>query len=183
MDEPIELLDADGKPTGERCLKSEAHRMGYLHATVHVWFYTKNLEVLIQKRKASKDTFPGLWDVSVAGHIPFGESPKEGAVREVSEEIGLTIDKNDLLFFDNFDEKHIHASNFIDNERHHVFFCELKVPLEKLTAQPEEVEEIKLIPLNRLATILEKESKTFVPHSKSYYNSILRELKARSKPF
>lgn len=179
MDEYIELLDVHGAPSGERCLKSVAHKKGYLHATVHVWFYTKRSDILIQKRKTSKDTFPGLWDVSVAGHIPFGESPEEGAIREVSEEIGLKIHKDDLFFFGKFTEKHRHGPNITDFEQHHVFFCELKAPIEQLVPQPEEVEEIKLLPLDTFISSMKHKPEQFVPHQKDYYTTILKELKKR----
>ncbi|MEX0314176.1 MAG: hydrolase, partial [Allomuricauda sp.] len=69
MDELVDILDDNGNPTGRTCLKSEAHRKGLFHPTIHVWFYTSEGQILFQKRADNKDTFPSLWDVSVAGHI------------------------------------------------------------------------------------------------------------------
>jgi isopentenyldiphosphate isomerase len=67
-DELIDILNED-LTVLKSCLKSEAHKHGYLHASVHVWFYTNAGEILIQKRSATKIAFPCLWDVSLAGHI------------------------------------------------------------------------------------------------------------------
>ena len=79
MDELIDLLDENGKPTGKTALKSKAHQMGLFHATVHVWCYSRTGNVLLQQRAANKQANPLKWDVSVAGHIGAGESPELGA--------------------------------------------------------------------------------------------------------
>jgi isopentenyl-diphosphate delta-isomerase len=85
MDELIDILNADGVPLGKTAMKSKAHKKGLFHATVHIWFYTEDGKLLIQKRTSNKDTHPGLWDVSVAGHIGSGESIIDSAIREVQE--------------------------------------------------------------------------------------------------
>ena len=41
-EEYLDILDDLGNSTGKSCLKSEAHKKGYFHPTVHVWFYTKH---------------------------------------------------------------------------------------------------------------------------------------------
>ena len=53
MDELIDILTPEGKPTGKSALKSEAHQKGLYHATIHVWLYTNNKKILLQKRAAS----------------------------------------------------------------------------------------------------------------------------------
>ena len=104
MDEYVAILNEHGTPTNERCLKSIAHRKGLFHATVHIWLFTSNGELLIQQRNPDKDTFPNLWDVSVAGHIEFGETPSKAALREIHEEINFTGEV----------EKHIPIEKFIN---------------------------------------------------------------------
>ncbi len=96
MDERVDILDEQGKPTGESCLKSEAHRNGLLHPTIHVWLYTPDGRVLIQQRGENKATHPLLWDVSVAGHVSAGEEVITAAIREVEEEVGLTISESTI---------------------------------------------------------------------------------------
>ena len=90
MDELIDILDDQGNLTGRNCLKSIAHIEGLNHATVHIWFYTPEGNILLQQRAATKKIYPLLWDVSVAGHVNAGESLLAAAIREVKEEIGLT---------------------------------------------------------------------------------------------
>lgn len=53
--------------------------------------------VFFQKRSLTKDTFPGLLDASIVGHVELNETYKEAAVKEAKEETGITIDKNKLI--------------------------------------------------------------------------------------
>jgi len=94
MDEYIDIVDNLGELTGKSALKSEAHKNGWYHNTVHIWFYTKRGDILLQQRSHKKKICPLLWDVSVAGHIDAGETIALAAVRETREEIGLEINAN-----------------------------------------------------------------------------------------
>ncbi|MEM9867522.1 MAG: NUDIX domain-containing protein, partial [Bacteroidota bacterium] len=114
MDEQVDILDGQGKPTGQVLLKSEAHRLGLFHPTVHIWCYSRSGQVLLQQRGRYKKTFPLKWDVSVAGHVGAGESLEEAAFREVTEEIGVTISKELLEKIAIFKTEHQHAENFLD---------------------------------------------------------------------
>ncbi len=74
MDEYIDIVSENGEPTGKLALKSEAHKNGWWHNTIHLWLYTKNGEIILQQRSRKKVIYPLLWDVSAAGHIDAGES-------------------------------------------------------------------------------------------------------------
>ncbi|MBN1477266.1 NUDIX domain-containing protein [Candidatus Sumerlaeota bacterium] len=52
--------------------------------------FNKSGQIFLQRRGADKDTFPGWWDTSVGGHVDLGETPRETALRELREELGLT---------------------------------------------------------------------------------------------
>ena len=91
MDEILDILDANGKPTGKTALKSEAHKSGLYHNTIHLWLYTDNEKILLQQRSHKKLIYPLLWDVSIAGHIDTGETFTQAAVRETEEEISLKL--------------------------------------------------------------------------------------------
>lgn len=174
MDELIDILNNDGTATGESCLKSIAHQKGYYHATVHVWLYTKNYQLLLQKRGANKKTYPNRWDVSVAGHVHAGESIEEAALREVLEEIGLYIEKEDLHKVAIRKGERYHPNGIQDNEFYHVFLCELIKKVEDLTMQEEEVDDLQLFDLS-----LFKDSSAIpmlVPNTEEYYHFIYNEI-------
>ncbi|WP_282055139.1 NUDIX hydrolase [Maribacter luteus] len=181
MDELVDILDAEGNFTGKTAMKSEAHKHGLFHPTVHVWFYTKNGKILLQQRGKDKDTHPLLWDVSVAGHVGAGESYELSATREVSEEIGLEITTSELEKIGVFKSIQKHNENLTDCEFHHTYICELKVPLSQLTKQDSEVEALSLVPLLKFSeeTWGLANLKKYVPHSVDYYKTIIKAIKKK----
>ena len=53
----------------------DVHRDGDYHRAVHVWIYSESThELLLQKRADCKESWPGQWDISSAGHISAGDS-------------------------------------------------------------------------------------------------------------
>lgn len=181
MDELVDILDDMGNLTGKTAMKSTAHAKGWFHPTIHVWLYTEDGKVLIQQRGKDKDTHPLLWDVSVAGHIGAGEDIEASAIREVEEEIGLSISEKDLEKIGVFSSVHKHREDLIDCEFHHTFLCELKFPLEKLKKQDSEVAQLDLIPLLRFSeeTGGFQDIRKYVPHDLEYYQTIVQEIQKR----
>lgn len=92
MTERWDLLDDRGQPTGETISKGEQRPEGALRQVVHACIFNEHGEMLIQRRSVTKDIWPNLWDVSAAGSVIAGESPRDAAVREVKEELGIAID-------------------------------------------------------------------------------------------
>jgi isopentenyldiphosphate isomerase len=182
MDELIDILDTNGNYTGNSIMKSEAHKKGIYHPSIHVWLYTLNGEILIQQRAKNKDTHPGLWDVSVAGHIGAGEDIVDSAIREVKEEIGLAITKKELHKIGVFKYRYQHKKDLLDCEFHHTFLSELKVPLTTLEMQETEVHDLALISIPTFRKELESNmiTKKYVTYEMEYYdivlNSILKSL-------
>ena len=73
--EILDVVDETGAPTGETVERAEAHREGVRHRTAHVWIARNRngrIQLLLQKRCMQKDSFPGCYDISSAGHIPAG---------------------------------------------------------------------------------------------------------------
>ena len=179
-DELIDILDNDLNII-KSCLKSKAHQKGWLHATVHIWFYTEKGGLLFQKRSKNKISFPDLWDVSVAGHIGTGESEITSAIREVFEEIGLSIEVHDLSKVGTYIEKFEHNTTFIDNEVHHIYLCELCGDINLLKLQKEELSAVKIVSIEdfeRLRNGLNFHT-VFVPHHSTYYDLVLKNIKLK----
>ena len=47
MDEYIDILNDTGEISGKTCLKSEAHKKGLFHQSVHIWIADFEKNVLI----------------------------------------------------------------------------------------------------------------------------------------
>ena len=175
MDELIDILDAEGNFTGKSCLKSIAHQKGYFHATVHVWLYTDDEKILLQKRAPTKKVFPNLWDISVAGHIVSGEAILDAATREVYEEIGLPLKKEDLVKIGTRKHQVSHKNGIQDNEFHHVFIAKLTVSLDDLKVQQEEVAGLQLFDLAILKETKNLEN-VLLPRFHDYYCKVYDQI-------
>ncbi|MEH6537520.1 MAG: NUDIX domain-containing protein [Psychroserpens sp.] len=181
MEEYIDIVDQNGRPTGASVPKSEIHAKGHLHNTAHVWFYTSEGDILLQQRAASKSIYPLLWDVSVAGHIDADETPEQAAVREAKEEIDIDISEEQLVKIGVFDCFQSYPNGIIDNEFHNTFIAEVKVSIKDLTPQKEEVEALKFVSIQQFHQLL-KDSEInnhFVPSNKDYYEFVVEAINTK----
>src|SRR6185503_11007000 len=83
VNERDEVIDRRSRP--------DVHRLGLRHRAVHVLVFNRRGELFLQKRSLRKDCFPGAWDSSAAGHLDRGEDYDACALREVREELGITL--------------------------------------------------------------------------------------------
>jgi isopentenyldiphosphate isomerase len=89
-DEIFDVVNEKDEVIG-RMPRAQVHREGRKHRAVHVLIFNRRGEIFLQKRSLAKDNFPGLWDSSASGHVDGGEAYDQCAVREVGEELGLTL--------------------------------------------------------------------------------------------
>ena len=179
MDEYIDIVTEKGESTGNVALKSEAHKNGWWHNTIHLWLYTIDGEILLQQRSRKKDIYPLLWDVSAAGHIDAGEPMVYAAIREVREELGLELSPSQLNKIGIYKHESSYANgNIKDNEFHHIFVAELKVNLQDLRPQEAEVEALKLVSFQEFEGLLENSENNmhFVASNRDYYKFIINSI-------
>ena len=98
MSEAFEITLPSGDTTGVQAPRWVFHLFGLPHRTSHVGMATSTGLVLLQKRAPTKIDWPDAWDMAVAGHVPAGHSFEEGAEKEISEELGLPLDKREIAF-------------------------------------------------------------------------------------
>lgn len=89
-DEIIDVVDRQDQVIGQAS-RQAVHARGLRHRAVHILIFTGRGELLVQKRAATKDTFPGCYDSSAAGHLGAGEDYDAAAGRELDEELGLNL--------------------------------------------------------------------------------------------
>lgn len=89
-DEVFDLVDLDDHVIGQ-VRRGEAHRNPTLiHRSVQVLVFTHDGRLLLQRRSASKDLFPGYYCASASGHVASGENYPTTAERELAEELGIS---------------------------------------------------------------------------------------------
>mgnify|MGYP000721309839 CR=1 FL=1 len=148
--EYLDIVDEQGQPTGEIISRTLAHTEGIRHRTAHIWIVRReneHFQVLMQKRAMSKDSFPGKYDTSSAGHIQAGDEPLASGLRELAEELGIHAKPEDLAFAGchsrKFCKKNFTEKSSGNNEIAFVYVYQQPVNIETLVLQKEEVESVR----------------------------------------
>ena len=140
MSEIWELVDGQKRKTGilhER-IHSNLIPKGLFHIVVEIWTKTPDGRILLTQRSPQKPM--GLrWECTM-GSILFGEDSRDGAVRELAEETGISAKTEDLIFL---------GDTFYD---HWIMDSYLYLPKEmpKLSLQEEEVCDAKFVPIEEV---------------------------------
>lgn len=87
-EEVLIVVDEDDEPI-DQMPRSTVHEKEVRHRAVHVLLANGDGQVFLQKRSDAKRTYPNRWTSSASGHVPAGESLREAARREVTEELGI----------------------------------------------------------------------------------------------
>jgi isopentenyldiphosphate isomerase len=141
---PDELLDIvdDEDIVIEQERRSTVHKLGLQHRGVHVFLFTSDGRMLIQKRSADRAASPSAFDCSVSEHVKAGESYIEAAMRGMREELGLDgIQVTRLVKF---------RMNYGVNDNEISTLYEGRVHPADVEFDPEEIESIHYFSLNEL---------------------------------
>ena len=88
----LEVVDQANKPMAVFS-RSLVHEQKLLHRRVTVLLYHKKKKLYLQKRSSNQKAHPGCWDVSVSGHVQAGESCLDAALRNLRDDIGVTLNR------------------------------------------------------------------------------------------
>lgn len=171
MMELIDILDEDGKLTGQVATREEVHKKGLWHRSIIVAIVNKENQVLIQQRALTKEKNAGMWDISVAGHIAAGQDSLSAAAREINEEVsvdlGTKVDVKEFRYMTSFRSKIKYSEVFIENQFYDFFILRReKMRPENITFQKSEVNAIKFISLSELTQM--RENKELVDRENVY---------------
>ena len=155
--ELIDIVDKNGKPTGEVMDKEEVHNKNLLHNEVGVFIINKNKEILLEKRSPNKRYSPNKWGLC-AGHVDAGETLKEATIREIKEEIGLDVKNEDLYPLSKFE-------TFIDNTNSHLthfYYLKCNKAASSFIIQEEELTEVKWFKIDDIINMINNGDETTV---------------------
>jgi len=140
MEELFDELNEDGEFTGRTVGRDVAHKDGIWHRAVVLFLVNSKGQVLLQKRSRHKKKWPSCWDVSSGGHVDAGELGMMSAIRELREELGISVDAKDVRFISGY------RSNNGGDAHHNEFYVAFKdVDPKDIKMQESEVEEFKWI--------------------------------------
>ena len=159
----LDIVDSDDRIIGA-APRATVHEKAYMHRAVHIMLCNSAGEVFLQLRSRDKDTNPGLWDTSCAGHIDSGESLIVGALRELQEELGIRLSSDALVERSRLPPSH-------DNGFEHVTLY-TALSDEPLTLCPAEIIDGKWVRPAVLDTLLEAEPQQFTTTFQLIWQSI-----------
>ena len=90
-------------------------------------------QVLLQKRSANKKYFPNTWALCT-GHVENGETPKEAALRELNEELGVSVSLEQIFSF---------SFGKFDSQNIYFFYVICNLPVDEFSIQEEELSEVQ----------------------------------------
>lgn len=129
--------------------RSAVHSKGLWHRGAHVFLFTEDGRMLIQKRSADRVQSPSLLDCSVSEHVKAGESYEEAAARGVLEEMGLAqVELKHLVKF---------KMNYGPNDNEISCLFEGKVNPEKVIFDPGEISSIDYLSTEELQKLITHE--------------------------
>jgi len=153
-DELLEVFDKNGRGSGRAKTRAEIHHQGLWHLAFFCWIVTSAGKVVLQRRAATKDVWPGRFDASAAGHVRFGENLAQAA-REIDEELGIEIPVTSLVPVMRHRQEHAHENGLVDREIHDVHLVRCDLPLDRYRPGPE-VSGLVAVPLRELALLAQR---------------------------
>ncbi|CAG7905017.1 hypothetical protein IGI04_029143 [Brassica rapa subsp. trilocularis] len=162
---------------------SKVHQDGDYHRAVNVWIFVESTqELVLQRRSDDKDSWPGRWDISSAGHISAGDPSLISAQRELEEELGIKLPKDAFeKLFVFLQECVLNDGKFINNEFNDVYLVTIlhPIPLEAFTLQKEEVSAVKYIHYEEYRNLLSKKDPAYVPYDLNGYGKLFHIIRQR----
>ena len=137
MAELRDLYDINSNKTDKTYYKGDIIPEGYYPMVVMAVIRNSNGEFLMQKRVESKG---GDWGVT-GGHPKSGQTPEEGIITEVSEELGIDISNDKLIEY---------ASGCDGKDCYKMYFINKDIDINDIVIQEEELTEVRWFTMEQL---------------------------------
>ena len=145
-----DVYDKDRNFTGKVISRNGKQdlKKGEYGLVAHVAIFNDKNEMLIQKRQASKQKFPNLWDITAGGHSISGETSQETIERELWEELGYRHDFSDVRSHLTVNSERDFGDVYIIND--------VDIDLNDLKIQVEEVQSVTWATKEEILQLIEE---------------------------
>lgn len=141
--ELLDLYDDNGNKLNKTVERGKQYKKGRIMLSI-VFIKNNKNEYLIQKTSIEK----GGDYSTTGGHVTINETPLECIKREIKEELGLDVKKEDLKFISL--EKHQAAPCLFS-----IYELNNNIDINKLTLQKEEVEKVEWLTKEEILKLIE----------------------------
>lgn len=125
-----DLYDEHRNKLGRTHIRGEEIPDGSYHLVVQAWIKNSRGEYLISQRAESRPTFPLQWEC-VGGSVLAGEDSITGVLREIEEEVGLTLRPEDGALAYSVTRRMVRGQRFHDILDVYVFRYDGEVDLSR----------------------------------------------------
>ena len=168
MAEFWDVYDEQRLPLGKQHRRGTPLKEGEYHLVVDIVVINTDGRVLIDRRSPKKRNCPNYWEFT-SGSVLAGEESRQGAQRELSEELGIKVDADKLTLL---------GSTQLDHRLVDTYMLITHVDLDKLVLQDNEVAEARLVTLQQLDEIC-RTGRTWCRTTLGNYRKIIEETLSR----
>jgi isopentenyl-diphosphate delta-isomerase len=157
----VELVDAEGAPTGSITV-DEAHQApGQLHRAFSVFLRDSSGRVLLQQRAAAKTRFPLRWANTCCGHPWPGEDVTVAGARRLVEEVGIGgVALDEIGVYSYYAEDP--TTGRVEYEYDHVLLGDLPAG-RNLLPDPDEVADVRWVDVPELRAAIAADPRSYAP--------------------
>jgi isopentenyl-diphosphate delta-isomerase len=173
-DELLDIVNNEDIVTRQE-MRSTAHQLGLQHRGVHVFLFTPDGKMLVQKRSADRTASPSMLDCSVSEHVKAGESYLDAAIRGMKEEMGVEgIEIKSLVKF---------RMNYGVNDNEISILYEGLIDSDNVRFDPIEIEKIYYYSVEELQQMVKEDNRKFCGWFVELLNWYLRKWSKMSLDF
>ncbi|MGD9578873.1 MAG: isopentenyl-diphosphate Delta-isomerase [Syntrophorhabdus sp.] len=173
MIDEIILVDQRDNDIGSE-EKDACHRIPTkLHRAFSIFIVNQHGNMLIQKRAATKKTWPGFWSNACCSHPKKGENISDSTQRRLSEELGFTCP---LQHISSFHYKADYDKEFGENEIDHVFVGQFDGVIK---SNKDEIEDWRFVSIEELSDDVHKHPQKFTPWFKKALPKVVKFVTSR----
>lgn len=143
MKEKRDLYNKDSELTGLTYYKGDNIPDGYYPMVVMIAIQNSEGKFLMQKRVPSKGGDYGV----TGGHPKSGETPYEGIITEVKEELGIDISDKEIIEFNS-------GCDGVDCYK--MYYTKLDISMDEFVIQEEELSEVRWFSMDELEDMVDK---------------------------
>lgn len=167
--EHLDILDEHGNKTGAIKERAEVIRYKYWRRIVNIWIVNRRKEILVQLRAPQVAQAPNIWGVT-GGHVLAGEASVDAAVRETKEELGLTIDKEELQFIKSLKTEIDSETKMPVRVIRDIYLLNKEINLATLSLQEEEVAKVQWIRIKTFIEAIKNNKLPVIAYGKEYFD-------------